>query len=114
MEWRDIVDFLYLWYNEFIDWYSVQPIYGQILVIVGIIAILALAITLVYYMIKGIVYLIYYILKGISSLLKWIGLGLFKLGEGFYYLVSGEERPKKQTQDDNLNTNVEVDNTILY
>ncbi|MHA1987103.1 MAG: hypothetical protein ACW98D_10725 [Promethearchaeota archaeon] len=114
MDWRDIVDNLYLWYIEFIDWYLVQPIYGQILVIVGIIAILALVITIVYYIIKGIAYLIYYILKGVYYLLKGIGLGLFKLSEGFYYLVSGEERPKKQTENNNLITNREVNITVLY
>lgn len=114
MDWRDIVDNLYLWYNEFIDWYLIQPIYGQILVIVGIIAILALVITIVYYIIKGTAYLIYYILKGFYYLLKGIGLGLFKLSEGFYFLVSGEKRPKKQTENNNLNTSIEANNAVLY
>jgi hypothetical protein len=114
MDWRDIVDNLYLWYNEFIDWYLVQPIYGQVLVIIGIIAIITLVIVIAFYTIKGSVYLIYYILKGIYYLLKGIGLGLFKLSEGFYYLVSGEKRPKKHTQNDNPKTSIEVNNIILY
>ena len=114
MDWRDIVNNLYLWYDEFVNWYLVQPIYGQILTIVGIIAILALVITVVYYIIKGIAYLIYYILKGTYYLLKGIGLGFYKLCEGFYYLVSGEQNPKKQTKNDNCKINLEVDNTILY
>ena len=114
MDWRDIVNNLHLWYNEFVDWYLVQPIYGQILAIVGIIAILAFVITVVYYIIKGIAYLIYYILKGTYYLLKGIGLGLFKLSEGFYYLVSGEQKQNKHTQNDNCKINLEVNNTILY
>ena len=114
MDWRDIVNNLHLWYMEFVDWYLVQPIYGQILTIVGIIAILALVITVVYYIIKGIAYLVYYILKGTYYLLKGIGLGFFKLSEGLYYLVSGEQNPKKQTKNDNCKTNLEVNKTILY
>ena len=70
MDWRNIVDKIYLMYNEFVEWYLVQPIYGQILAIIGIIALLALAVTLIYYVIKGIAYLIFYILKGIYYLLK--------------------------------------------
>ncbi len=114
MDWRDIINNLHLWYMEFVDWYLVQPIYGQILTIVGIIAILALVITVVYYILKGIAYLVYYILKGTYYLLKGIGLGFFKLSEGLYYLVSGEQNPKKQTKNDNCEANLEVNNTILY
>jgi hypothetical protein len=114
MIWRDIVDSLYIWYNEFINWYSIQPIYGQILAIIGIIAILAFVITIFYYIIKGIVYLVYYILKGIYYLLKGIGLLFFKLSEGFYYLVSGEKKPKKQTQNNYPKTSLELNNAILY
>lgn len=105
MEWEDIIDNLYLWYNEFIEWYSVQPIYGQILSIIGIIAILALLVTLIYYVIKGIAYLVYYVLKGIYLLLKYIGLGIFKLCEGFYKLVSGEVKVNKHV-DTNNDSNV--------
>ncbi|MFX1376090.1 MAG: hypothetical protein ACFFA0_09780 [Promethearchaeota archaeon] len=101
MDLRKIAETIYLWYNEFIDWYLVQPIYGQILAIVGIITLLALAVTLIYYIIKGIAYLIYYILKGIYYLLKGIGLGIYKLCEGFYNLVSGESRHNKQTKNNN-------------
>jgi len=114
MDWRDIVNNLYLWYDEFVNWYLVQPIYGQILTIVGIIAILALVITVVYYIIKGTAYLIYYILKGTYYLLKGIGLGFFKLSERFYYLVSGEQNPIKKTKIDNCEIKLDVTNPILY
>jgi len=104
MDWRNIVENIYLGYNEFLEWYLVQPIYGQVLAIIGIIALLALAVTLIYYVIKGIAYLIFYTLKGIYYLLKGIGLGIFKLCEGFYKLVSGEFKTKKQTEINNGHT----------
>ena len=101
MDWKNIADTIFLWYNEFVEWYLVQPIYGQILSIIGIIALLALVITLIYYVIKGIAYLFYYILKGIYYLLKGIGLGIFKLCEGFYKLVSGDLKANKQIENNN-------------
>ncbi|MFX1345521.1 MAG: hypothetical protein ACFFBC_04675 [Promethearchaeota archaeon] len=117
MDWRNIIDTLYLWYNEFIEWYSVQPIYGQVLAIVGIIALLSLAIVAIYYVIKGIAYLIYYILKGIYYLLKGIGLGFSKLCEGFYNLISGKNKTKKPTENNNLLAGDQINrfnNCILY
>ncbi|MHA2181329.1 MAG: hypothetical protein ACXAAH_07890 [Promethearchaeota archaeon] len=114
MDWIDIVNNLNLWHNEFVNWYLVQPIYGQILVIIGIIAIVSLIITLVYYIIKGTAYLIYYILKGIYYLLKGIGFGIFKLSEGFYYLVSGEKKPKNQTNGNIPKPNIVFTENILF
>lgn len=96
MDWSNILENIGVWYNIFIEWYLEQPLYGQILVIIGIIALLALVIVLVYYIIKGIAYLIYYIIKGVYYLLKGIGYGFYKLSEGFYFLVSG--RTKSLTQ----------------
>lgn len=117
MDWKNIADTIILWYNEFIEWYLVQPIYGQILSIIGIIALLALVITLVYYVIKGIAYLIYYFLKGIYLLLKGIGLGIFKLCEGFYKLVSGEIKIKKPTTENNVyngNQDNQIKSNLIY
>ncbi len=114
MDWRNIVGNLSLWYNEFINWYLVQPIYAQVLSIIGIIAVLALMVTIVYYTIKGIAYLVYYILKGIFYLLKGIGLLFFKLSEGFYHVISGEIEPEKQTQNDNLQNAMSVSKRISY
>ena len=98
MDWRNFLENIGEWFNIFIDWYLDQPLYGQVLVIIGIIAVLALTVTLVYYIIKGIAYLIYYIIKGIFYLLKYIGYGIFRVFEGFYLLVSGKS--KSQTQND--------------
>jgi len=98
MDWSNIANNIYLWYNEFLEWYSEQPIYGQILALIGVFAVLAVIITLVYYLIKGIGYLIYYIIKGIYFLLKGIGFGFYKLCRGFYNLVSGKTKSKTQNE----------------
>ncbi|MFX0003896.1 MAG: hypothetical protein ACFE9C_10810 [Candidatus Hodarchaeota archaeon] len=96
MDWENFLENIGIWYNIFVEWYLQQPLYGQILAIIGIIAILALVVTLLYYIIKGIAYLIYYVIKGVFYLLKYIGYGVFKLFEGFYLLVSGKSKLKKQ------------------
>ncbi|MFX1390957.1 MAG: hypothetical protein ACFE9Z_12905 [Promethearchaeota archaeon] len=101
MDWNNFLENIGLWFNEFIDWYSMQPIYAQVLVIIGIIALLALAITLTYYIIKGIAYLVYYIIKGVYYILKGIGYGFLKLCEGFYNLISGKSNIKLQTNTPN-------------
>jgi len=96
LEWENVFDSIGFWYNVFVNWYLNQPIYGQVLALIGLITLLALAITLVYYIIKGIAYLVYYIFKGIYYLLKGIGYGFYKLFEGFYFLVSGESKASTQ------------------
>ncbi len=53
---------------------------------------MALTITVIYYIIKGIAYLVFYILKGTYLLLKGIGFAFYKLFEGFYNLVSGNTK----------------------
>jgi hypothetical protein len=95
---ENFVETLHFWYLVFIEWYMIQPIYGQILAIIGVFSILALTVVLVFYLIKGIAYLIYYILKGVYYILKGIGLGVFKLCEGFYKIVSGKLLPSKHSQ----------------
>ncbi|MFX1303360.1 MAG: hypothetical protein ACFFBV_01445 [Promethearchaeota archaeon] len=109
MDWRDFLEIIGVWYNLFIEWYVQQPLYGQILVLIGIIALLALVITLVYYIIKGIGYLVYYIIKGVYYLLKGIGYGFFKLFEGFYLLVSGKSKSSKQK-----NNQIDIQNNSPY
>ena len=85
-------------WQEIVDWFLVQPLYGQILVLVGVIAVLALAVVIVYYVLKGVAYLVYYILKGVYYLLKGIGLLFFKICEGLYYVISGKPKPGSQQQ----------------
>lgn len=81
-------------WEEVVNWYLAQPIYGQILVLVGVIALLALAVVIVYYVLKGVAYLVYYILKGVYYLLKGIGLLFYKTFEALYYAISGKPKPE--------------------
>lgn len=80
-------------WEEFVNWFAIQPIYGQILLLVGVIALLALVITLVYYLLKGAAYLVYYILKGAYSLLKGIGIFFYGAFEALYYEITGKPKP---------------------
>ncbi|MFW9878939.1 MAG: hypothetical protein ACFFG0_38155 [Candidatus Thorarchaeota archaeon] len=81
-------------WQEIVNWFLAQPIYAQVLVIIGAFALLVLAVILVYYILKGVAYLIYYILKGVYYLLKGIGLLFYKIFEGLYYAISGKPKPK--------------------
>lgn len=94
MDWETFLRNIGLWFNTFIEWYIQQPLYGQVLVIIGMVAVLALTVTLLYYIIKGVAYLFYYTIKGVFYLLKYIGYGIYKLFEGFYLLVSGKSKLK--------------------
>ena len=84
-------------WEEIVNWYLVQPIYGQILVLVGVIALLALAVVILYYILKGVAYLVYYILKGVYYLLKGLGLLFYKAFEALYYVISGKPKPESST-----------------
>ncbi|MHA2005883.1 MAG: hypothetical protein ACXABO_00100 [Promethearchaeota archaeon] len=85
-------------WEEIVNWYIAQPIYGQILVLVGVFALLALAVVIVYYVLKGVAYLVYYILKGVYYLLKGIGLLFYKICEALYYAISGKPKPGSNVQ----------------
>lgn len=85
--------------QEMVDWFLAQPLYGQILVLIGVVAVLALAVVIAYYVIKGVAYLVYYLLKGIYYLLKGIGLLFYKLCEALYYAISGKEKPNANIQE---------------
>ncbi len=113
MDWENLFDTIGFWYNVFVDWFVEQPIYGQVLTLIGLITLLILAITLVYYTIKGIAYLVYYIFKGIYYLLKYIGYGFYKLFEGFYFLVSGKGKSSK-LKVENLNIQNNMINSNIY
>ncbi|MHA2180046.1 MAG: hypothetical protein ACXAAH_01340 [Promethearchaeota archaeon] len=89
----DVYIFGIIW-EEIVNWFIVQPIYAQVLVLVGVIALLALAVVIVYYVLKGVAYLVYYVLKGVYYLLKGIGLLFFKIFEALYYAISGKPKPE--------------------
>ncbi len=111
MDWENFFNDINMWYNIFIDWYLEQPIYGQVFALIGIIALIALLITLIYFIIKGIAYLVYYIFKGLYYLLRYIGYGFYKLFEGFYYLVSGKSKSSNQID---LQANINENFTSEY
>ena len=96
------------YWQEIVDWFVIQPLYGQILILIGVIALLALAVVIVYYVLKGVAYLVFYILKGTYYLLKGIGLLFFKLFEGLYYAISGRPKPGSQVQQNQIPTNVQI------
>ncbi|MFX1379115.1 MAG: hypothetical protein ACFFA4_08455 [Promethearchaeota archaeon] len=82
-------------WQEIVDWFLAQPLFAQVLVLIGVFAVLVLAVILVYYILKGVAYLIYYLFKGIYYLLKGIGLLFYKIFEGLYYAISGKPKPQK-------------------
>jgi hypothetical protein len=94
----DVQIFGILW-EDIINWFIVQPIYGQVLILVGVIALLALAVVIVYYVLKGVAYLVYYVLKGVYYLLKGIGLLFYKVFEALYYAISGKPKPESNPPD---------------
>ncbi|MHA2009159.1 MAG: hypothetical protein ACXABO_16295 [Promethearchaeota archaeon] len=80
-------------WEEIVNWYVNQPIYAQVLILIGVFAILALVITLVYYILKGVAYLVYYILKGTYYLLKGLGILIYGAFEALYYTITGKPKP---------------------
>jgi len=77
-------------WKEFVAWFLSQPIYGQILIIIGIVTICVLIGILVYYVLKGVAYLIYYLFKGLYYLIKYTCIGLYKLFKAIYRAISGK------------------------
>ncbi|MBN1803601.1 MAG: hypothetical protein JW891_18975 [Candidatus Lokiarchaeota archaeon] len=89
-------DTIVFYWQDFANWFVTIPLLAQILLIIAAFAIIALAIILVYYVLKGVAYLIYYLFKGLYYLFKGIGMGIYKLGEALYYAISGKQKPIKQ------------------
>jgi len=108
VKWNGIADQAFLYWQEFLQWFLSVPIYGQVLVIVGAVAVLILAGIMVYYVLKGTAYLIYYVLKGVYLLLKAIFLGIYKLFEELYYSITGKPRPVKKEKEPEVEPDVSV------
>lgn len=98
VDWNSVIDQALIYWEEFASWFLNIPIYGQVLVIFGAVAILILVGVLVYYILKGVVYLVYYILKGTYLLLKGIFLGIYKLFRELYYAITGKPKPVKEKE----------------
>ncbi len=108
--WREWMVFGAWTLGEIVDWYSNLPVYGQIVFIVGILAIITLVFIGVYYLLKGVAYLIYYVLKGVYYLIKGIFFALYKLFELLFRVIAG--KPLKKSSDDSTqvvnNTKAEI------
>ena len=79
-----------------IGWYLNLPLFSQILIIIGLIALTIASLVLFYYILKGLAYLLYYLFKGLYYLFKGIFLGFYKLFEAFYHAISGKPKKSKQ------------------
>ncbi len=91
VNWTDVIN----GWQLFANWYFSLPLLGQVMVIIGIFAAIALVLILIFYIIYGLCYLVYYIFKGIYYLFKYIALGIYKIFEALYYALSGKEKPIK-------------------
>jgi len=96
-----------IYWEQFLNWFLEIPLPGQILMIVGVIAILALVCVGVYYLLKGVAYLVYYVLKGVGYLIYYIFKGIYLLIEGLYYLFSGKEKPMKHAEPPAIEVNIQ-------
>jgi hypothetical protein len=95
VDWNQVAEHANFYWQQFLEWFLSIPMYGQVLVIVGAVAVVILAGILVYYVLKGAAYLVYYVLKGVYYLLKAIFIGIYKIFEELYYAISGKPKPVK-------------------
>ncbi len=86
---NNALEWIEYYWTQFAEWFLAQPLFGQILIIIGIVAALILSGILVYYIIKGVAYLIYYLAKGLYHLFKALILGFAKIFKRAYKSVQG-------------------------
>ena len=86
----------------FVSWFLGLPLFGQILVAVGLVTIIVLVFIGIYYLLKGIGYLIYYILKAIYYVIRGVIIGIFRVFQGIYHAFSEKEEleEKKATPEE--------------
>ena len=70
-------------WQVFVSWFLGLPLFGQILVAVGLVTIIVLVFIGIYYLLKGIGYLIYYILKAIYYIIRGIVIGIGRVFHAF-------------------------------
>lgn len=83
-------------WQVFVSWFLSLPLFGQILVAVGLVTIIVLVFIGVYYLLKGIGYLIYYILKAIYYIIRGVIIGIFRVFKGIFNAFSEKEEPKEK------------------
>lgn len=74
----DLVEFEAFWSSFGPYFLGLEPLF-QLLIMVGVIAVVSLVITLVYYLIKGVLYLIYYTLKAVVYITYYSLKGVYLL-----------------------------------
>jgi len=82
-------------WQVFVSWFLGLPLFGQILVAVGLVTIIVLVFIGIYYLLKGIGYLIYYILKAIYYIIRGVIIGIFRVFQGIFHAFSEKEEPKE-------------------
>jgi len=83
-------------WSDPIGWFLELPLFNQILIGIGLLALIIASLVLVYYILKGVAYLLYYVFKGLYLIFKSIYTGLSELLEGSTYKISGKSRKKDQ------------------
>jgi hypothetical protein len=90
-----------VYWQEFVRWFFSLPLFGQILVGIGIATIIVLVLIGVYYLLKGIAYLIYYTLKGVYYIIKGLAIGIYKFFNWLYRLIVGKSDSEEKETEEN-------------
>ncbi len=100
--------------EQLADWYFSLPLFGQVLIVLSIMAILALIFALIFYIILGLGYVVYYLLKGLYYLLKEVGHLLLRLSKGIYRMIfdQGAHQPDHPHQQ-KIQSPTEVHSTLI-
>ena len=85
-------------WQVFVSWFLGLPLFGQILVAVGLVTIIVLVFIGIYYLLKGIGYLIYYIFKAVYYVIRGIIIGIARVFQGISHALSEKEGPKEQNK----------------
>ena len=107
-----MANYSYSW-EEFIQELGSLTLGMQILAILGLILLLVMIGTLIYYIIKGVCYLVYYLLKGVFLLIKGIVVGFYRICEALYYIISGKSKTKKPIPPYNPSSSQEISTTPI-
>ncbi len=100
--------------EQLADWYFSLPLFGQVLIVLSIIAILALIFAIIFYIILGLGYVVYYLLKGLYYLLKEVGHLLLRLSRAIYRMMfdQGTHQPDHLHQQ-KIQSPTEVHSTLI-
>ncbi|MBD3193416.1 MAG: hypothetical protein GF317_00055 [Candidatus Lokiarchaeota archaeon] len=84
-------------WQMFIEWFLVQPLLAQIIIVAGVFTLIAGTIILVYYIVKGLIYVLSHLFKALYRMLKALAKGIYNLFKKFYNLITEDTiKPKEQ------------------